>query len=314
VNTGANRWFLYGPFLAAGVILAGWRLLWQAGAATMREHLEEFAAAQSAEGSAVAYEPLVSRGFPFFLRGVTENFSIARGDARYECDRLYIDALPYAPGRIIFSCGAEQRLIIPDGAWTINAKDARASIERDEERGWMAKADTGGASAFRDDVEVSVGAATVNFAPGAADPALIDVSMRIVKVGVTRPASGYALDRIDAAVSLSGGAPAERTVDVHGLEAIIGETVVRAKGKISLLADGDARGRLNARVEKPVGLARALADARLLDAEEAKAAETGLAMFAVASGGAITAPIDLENGEVRLAGLLIANVKPKSQP
>lgn len=315
MNAGANRWFLYGPFIGAALVLGCWFLLWRAGAAGMRTSLDEFAAARGSEGVAVAYEPLKSRGFPFFLRGVAENFSISRGDERYECARLYIDALPYAPDRIVFSCGGEQLLIAANGAWTLDAKDARASVERDKDRGWIAKIESGKASAFNNDVEASLDHAIINVAPGEPDGGRVDASVRIVSFGVTRPASGYAFDRIDAAATVSGGGAAGgRTIEVHGFEAVISETVVNAKGEILLAADGSARGRLDARIEKPAGLAQTLADAGLLDKEDAKTAEAGLAMLSVASGGAISAPIELESGEARFAGLKLADLNRKNQP
>lgn len=315
MRAGANRWFLYGPLIGAAIVLGCWFLLWRAGAATMRASLDEFAAAQAENGLAVAYEPLRTRGFPFFLRGAAENFSISRGEERYQCARLYIDALPYAPDRIIFSCGAEQRLITPDGAWTLEAKDARASVERDKDRGWLAKIESGKASAFHNDIEVSADRAIINVAPGAPGDGRIDASVRIVSFGVTRPASGYAFDRIDVAATVSGGGAAGgRIVEIHGFEAVISETVVTAKGEISLAAGGNARGRLDARIEKPAGLAHTLADAGLLDERDAKSAEAGLAMLAVASGGAISAPIEFDGGEVRLAGVKLADLKRKNQP
>lgn len=315
MKAGANRWFLYGPFIGAGVILGCWFLLWRSGAAAMRTSLDEFTAARAGEGIAVAYEAVETRGFPFFLRGAVEKFSISRGDERYECARLYIDALPYALDRIIFSCGSEQRLVTSDGAWTLNAKDARASFERDKDRGWIAKIESGKVIAFNNDIEASFEHAIINVAPGEPHDGRIDASVRIVSFGVTRPASGYAFDRIDAAATVSGGgASGGRTVEIHGFEAVISETVVNAKGEILLPADGSARGRLDARIDKPAGLARTLADAGFLDEKDGKTAESGLAMLAVASGGAISAPIELEGGEVRFAGLKLADMNRKIQP
>jgi len=309
----ANRWFLYGPFLFAGAILAGWFVLWRTGAGIMRSSLDEFAAAQKADGVIVEHEPLSARGFPFYLRGVVENFSIASGPDRYQCARLFIDALPYAYDRVIFSCGGDQHLSRADGVWTINAKDARASVQRDSERGWLAKIDTGAATAFNDDVEASVSKAIVNFAPEKAGADRFDLSLRVVGFGVTRPASGYAVDRLDAAATVSDGASG-RVVEIRGLEAVIGDTILKADGEIAVPPGGSARGRLDARVEKPAGLAQTLSDAGLLDDRDAKTAQAALAMLAVASGGAVAAPIVLENDEVRLAGFKIARLKRKGQP
>lgn len=309
----AGRWFLYGPFIAAGIILAAWFMLWRSGAALMRDSLDEFAAAQKAEGTIVAYEPLSARGFPFYLRGAVQNFSVARGDDRYQCAKLFIDALPYAPDRIIFSCAGDQLLSAAGEVWTINAKDARASVERDDKRGWLAKIETGKASAFNNDIEAMLGGAIINIAPGADGAEGVDATMRLTDIGVTRPASGYAVDRIDAAATVSGAA-GRRIVRLHGLEAVIGDTNLKAEGEIEFPSHEDARGRLNARVEKPAGLAQTFSDAGLLGDKDAKTAEAALAMLAVASGGAIAAPIDIENGEVRLAGLKIARLKSAGQP
>ena len=137
--------------------------------------------------------------------------------------------------------------------------------------------------------------------------------MRVVGFGVTRPASGYAVDRIDAAATVSDSASG-RVVEIRGLEAVIGDTILKADGEIAVPPGDSARGRLNARVEKPAGLAQTLADAGMLDERDARTAQAALAMLAVASGGAVAAPIEIENDEVRLAGLKIAGLKRKDQP
>ncbi len=310
-----NRWFLYGPFIFAGVILAGWFYLWRSGAQTMRRSLDEFVAMRAKDGVTVVHGPLKTGGFPFFLRGAVDQLSIDRGQYRYACDRLYVDALPYARGRIIFSCGAEQRFITPSGAWIIDAKDGRASVERDAQRGWMVRIETGKASAVNNNIEVSVGGATINFAPAQAVTGEFDASMRILDISVTRSSGVYAVDRIDAAATFSKPeSGAGRRAAIHGLELAIGDTILKAEGEMALPATGTAQGSFNTRIEKPVGLARMLADAGLLNAEEAITAESGLAMLAVASGGAISAPVELKDGELRLAGFRLARFGSTVQP
>jgi hypothetical protein len=37
-------------------------------------------------------------------------------------------------------------------------------------------------------------------------------------------------------------------------------------------------------------------------------------MLAIASGGSITAPIDFDEGEIRLGGIRLARIKPAAQP
>lgn len=310
-----NKWFLYGPFIAAGVILLLWFALWRSGAEAMKRSLAEFREAQAADGIAVDYAPLKPDGFPFFLRGVVDKLSVVKGGTRYECERLFIDALPYALDRIIFSCGGEQRLTTPKRVWMINAPDARASIERDRKRGWMVRAETGKASASAGSIEARIDAATINAAPHERGSQSIDASMRFVGVAVTGPQGGYALDRLDAAGAVSAALPGDgREIKILGLEAVIGETIVKAEGAVFIPVAGDPQGRFDTRIEKPAGLAHLLSDAKLLTAEEAVVAQNGLAMLAVASGGAVSAPVELGNGELRLAGFRLARLSRSPQP
>jgi hypothetical protein len=52
----------------------------------------------------------------------------------------------------------------------------------------------------------------------------------------------------------------------------------------------------------------------MIDAEEARTAEAGLGMLAVAGGGTLRAPIDLTADEIRVAGIRIAKRKAAAQP
>lgn len=310
--TGPNRWFLYGPFALAGVLLFGWFLMWRSGADAMRRGLAEFSAHAALQGAVIAHQPLRANGFPFYLRGVVADFSATTKDGHYACGRLYLDALPSAPDRLVLSCGGEQLVASRKKTWRLDAEDARASIARDEERGWMIRAQTGAASATSGAERVTVGAATVNIAPRAGDPATLQASLRLLAVEAV---GLYAVDRFAAAASLGPADSAgERLLDVHGAELVVNGATLKAQGILAIAPGGARRGRLDAELEKPVGLARALASARLLSADEAKAAEAGFAMLAVASGGVIRAPIEWEKGEVRLAGVRIAQAPKPDQP
>lgn len=300
---GANRWLLYAPFIVAGVLLIGWRILWLSGAERMREELEKFAATQAAAGVIVAYEPLKTRGFPFFLRGVVDDLSISKGADRYECARVYLDALPYAGDRLIISPSGAQRIISNKSTWTIVADGARASIESDDARDWVFKAESGASSASSGMVQISVEKALINLAPGVDDPSSIEASMRVFGLKMAAPDRSTFVERADAAAGLSAaGAASERRLTLHGAELIVNEAVLKAEGSLLIQAGRPPQGRLDAEVEKPVGLARAFGEAQILTAEEARAAEAGFAMLSVASGGVIHAPIEIEAGKVSFAG------------
>lgn len=303
-----NRWFLYGPFIAAGVILVIWFMIWRAGAALMRSSLDEFAAAQAGNRVVVNYDSLTTRGFPFFLRGVVANLSVDDGDDRWRVERLYIDALPYAPDRLIFSPAEEEPVHLRRGAaeWTINAAGARVSIERDKERRWRLKAESGPLSATDGSGVVSIGGMLFNLAPDATERAAFDASLRAVDLGFSAPDGRYSVERIDAAFTLGAPVQGRRPVIVHGLAAVMDGTEIAAEGMVSAGGGAPAAGRLNAEIRKPEGLAALIARSPHLRPDEARAAVAGLGMLSAASGGVIRAPIDVANGAVSVAGVKIA--------
>lgn len=309
-----NRWFLYGPFLLAGGVLIAWFMIWRAGADAMRGAIAEFAEAAASEGASVTHAPLRARGFPFFLRGVVDDFSIAEGDRSFACARLYIDALPYQPDRVIFSCGAEA-LIGADGeSWRLEAPDARASLERDAARGWLARLETGAVTARDGARAASIRSLVVNVGPVAKGDDRLDVALRALDIA---PPDRDVLvaERIDAAARLyPPDAAARRRIEIIGLEAIVNEARLAAHGDVFLDGDG-VNGRLDASVEKPVGLVRAMrAFGVLAGDDEARAAEAGLAMFAIAAGGEIVAPIEFDEDGVSIGGVSLGRRARAGQP
>jgi hypothetical protein len=217
---------------------------------------------------------------------------------------------------VILSCAGAGRALIGGRTFTIEAKDARASIEKDKERSWIAKLVTGPADISDGSGRWSLDAATINIAPSSSDLRQFDLSARLFGVESASVAeTTWSIARLDAAVSLS---PKEtdgaRALIAHGIAAAFTGALVRLAGTLVLAANGAPTGRLDAQIEKPVGLVRAIEGAGLLAGEEARAAEAGLAMLAVASGGTLSAPLDFEDGEVRLAGVRIAKRPGEAQP
>jgi len=309
----ANRLFLYGPFLVAAIALCAWFFVWRAGADSMREALFDFAEAQEANGAKVDHEPLRAKGFPFYLRGAVGKFSIVSGDDAYECENVFVDALPYQLDRIIFSCGGVQRATIDGMIWTISAPEARASVEKDRKRGWIIRTQSGAVKAESNAGRYAFDSLNLNFGPDKDDPAAFDISLRALGVEISK-APETRIDRLDAAIRLSPvDAFSNRRINVLGFEAQIDESLLKAEGALVNRA-GSIEGRLDANLEKPVGLARAIANFGSLTEEETRAAEAGVAMLAVASGGAIAAPIVIENGEVSLAGLMLGRIGRADQP
>lgn len=309
--TRTNRWFLYGPFLAFGVFLIFWGVLWRSGVAMMRERLAAFVEDAEAAGVAIRYGAVETKGFPFFLRGVVANFSATKRADRYDCAALTIDALPYAQDRIVFSCGGAQTLTTHGEIWTIRAADARAGVERDRDKGWIAKAETGAFAANSGRERISIERALVNIAPAALGSPALQGSLR----GFGIAAAQFDVERIDAAFTLAPeDAGGMRKLSIDGVD-IVGEGAkISGSGALFLRDGAPATGRIDADIERPAGLARAFEKARMIDAEEARTAEAGLGMLAVAAGGALRAPIDLTADEIRVAGVRIAKRKTAVQP
>ncbi|MCB2111994.1 MAG: DUF2125 domain-containing protein [Parvularculaceae bacterium] len=309
----ASKWLLYGPFLFAAVALCAWWFLWRAGAHAMREALDEFTVTQAASGARVNYEPLRAKGFPFFLRGIARNFSIESGDRAYSCAQTNIDALPYQLDRIVFSCTGAQLIKFGAAQWTISAPDARASIERDSERGWIVRIQTGAAYAESSEIRYAADSLNLNLAPEKGDPATFDISLRAIAAHASK-APGARLDRIDAAIRLGPADAFEtRRIDILGFEAHVGESVLKASGAAYSRSDS-LNGRLEASLEKPAEMARAIAAFGSPNEDEARAIEAGLAMLAVAWGGTIAAPIIIEDGVVSLAGVRLGEISQTAQP
>lgn len=306
----ANRWFLYGPFLAAAAILLAWFGVWSAGAGAMREALAEFAAREAEAGGAVSYSPLRARGFPFFLRGEIGKVSIARGRYGFEADAVYLHASPFAPGRLVFSASPTFRLATPEGLWQVKADAARASIEADG-GGWIFKAEAALLDAVNEADAIRLGRSVINIAPDAQDGASHAVSVRVLDARIATPRGATEIARLDAALSVS---PKQRAAAVHGFDAEIGAARARLSGALTVDPQGFLAGRLDAAIDHPESLADVLRMAGAVDDDDRLALEAGLAMLASAGGGAIAAPIDFSNGEIKLAGVKVARAPRLSQP
>jgi hypothetical protein len=300
-----SRWLLYGPLIAGAVFLIVWFLIWRAGADAMQDGFLRFAADQRAAGASVTHGPLRADGYPFLLRGEVEGFEIALGDDAFKTEQLYLDALPYALDRVILSPRGAQFFVIDGKTWAIAAKGARASIEKDNKRDWLAKAETGVIVAQAGQERLMVERGLVNVAPAEDDPSGVDVSLRLF--GLRHEMIGRILDiaRIDAAATLTSDGR-RCALLVRGIEIAVGGSLLRADGTLSLDDAGRLAGKLDAELSKPAEFARAAGAAGLLSPAEASAAEAGFAMLAVAGGGKIRAPLEFSQGEMKLAGVRIA--------
>lgn len=320
----SRRW-LYGPFIVAGVILAGYYGLWRAGANAMKREVAAWAEDQRALGGSVSYDRLQAEGFPFFLRVRVDAPAVVAAEEswRWRGDALYLDALPYDLDRLIFSPRGEQFIETQDaGRWRLVADDLRASIASDGARGWIFSANLGEAVAERahDGARVSVGVLVLDLAPEAGAPSDLTLSLAASDVTSDLEERALAVDRLQTVMTLTNADLLTATGDagpwraaggalqIAGLIAELDEASFSAAGALTLDDAGRPDGALKAELRNPAGLAPAIAALGGLSTEEAEAAVAGLALAAMAGGGRIAAPIEFSDGAARIGGVKLAEL------
>ncbi len=306
--TPRGRWFLLAPFALAGLVLLVWYGVWRAGAAAMRAALADFAADEAADGGAVAHAPMRARGFPFFLRGEADDFSIARGKYRLDAETVYLHASPFDLRRIVFSSAPSLRLQTPSGVWTIRTEGARASIEQ-AEGAWLFKAEAARLEGVSGETRVSTGRGVVNVAPDAAGA--YRISFRILGADIRNARGDTSIARLDAALTAANEPP---RLAIHALDGEIGPARLGLSGALARDGAGFAAGRLDASIENPASLLEALTVLGAVKPDKARTIEAGLALLGAAGGGRIAAPVEFANGETKLAGVKIASAPRLGQP
>lgn len=301
-------WRLWAPFLVAGILLIIWHFVWRAGADAMRDGLDDFAADVASEGGEVAYAPMRARGFPFFLRGEADAFSIARGKYRLDAKTVYLHASPFDLRRIVFSTDPSLQLQTPSGLWSIRAEGARASIEA-KDGGWLFKAEAASLDGVYGETAVRTGRGVINVAPDAAGA--YKISFRVLGADLTNPRGRTAIARLDAALTAQ---TKPLRVQLHGLDSEIGAARVGLSGSLAADAAGFLSGRLDTAIENPAALTDMLRVTGALKPDDARTVEAGLALLSAAGGGRIGAPLVFENGETKLSGIKIAKAPRLGQP
>ncbi len=320
-----SRRLLYLPFAIAGVIVAGYGLLWRHGATEMRRAVVSWADDQRENGLDVSYQKISTGGFPFFLRAKIDGVEIGDPDRwRWQVDRLAIDALPYDLNRLIFSPLGEQRFDHYDaGVWFAQAENIRASITRDPEREWlfMLEVTNGAARAEGKSSKATVSRLLVNIAPNVEDPALIESSVHAVDILLEDGRHSGFVSLLDAtfglekaAVFTDAGDPAENwtrangALVVHHLGMEAEGARLTAAGTLGLDVNGYPAGVIEAKIENPASVATILAGAGILNKYESEAMATGLGFMALATGGTLAVPIKFHDGMAKIGKIKIADL------
>lgn len=327
-QTQLRRRWLYLPFAIAGVILLAYYFLWRVGANEMEKGVIAWVEDQREAGMTVGYDSLRRDGFPFFLRvHIDEPFFASPDGWRWCGKRLSLDALPYELNKVIFSPGGEQFVSAPNaGEWRLTADDFRTSIAADDTRGWAFSATIGDAIAQRDQdgAEAKIASLIFDLAPSPETPTTLVLSLAGNGAMIKTSDTGIALDRLQTVMALThshmleGASPTDQwrsaggALVINGLIAEINSAALSVSGEVNLDQSDFPAGRLQAELSNPAGLTETLNKTGALSKNETDAAIAGLSLMAIAGGGKVTAPIDLEDGKAQINGIKIADL-PKIQ-
>ena len=309
-GTGSNparpdtRWTLL--VMAALCVVFGivYTAFWKAGASAMRTSLVQIS--DTAGPPELSFGSFSTTGFPFFLRGDVRDVALVGGGYAWRAERLTIDALPINPDRFVFSPAATQRLDLGAlGGFDVTTDAARASISRDDRR-WIVDA-----QADRLDA--------VSAPPGRARLAGHGLLMKASPEGRNGVHASLFAGRFDwssGARSATGEKllvdaivdPSSSGVTISRFSMQTGGATVELDGALALDPAGFPEGVLNARIVNPAGFIGFLAGLGALGADDARAAKAALSLAAMAGGGAVVAPLELTQGEARIAGVRVATL------
>lgn len=306
-----RRW-LIAALAAAFVTLVLYALLWREGAKVLRHEIEAWADDQRAAGVAVAYSHIGIAGFPFMLRGVVSDVSIAQGEAwRWSAKRLFVDAALWAPDRLAFSPGTQAIDIAEFGRWRIESVSGRAVIAIDRTSGWRLHIQSGRGRISNESGSFTLRSKRFNALITPEGAERNDVRATIAVAGLELPGrnrnvEATSLDFDFAVAAAEDGGPRTFTIRRFELDGEQGKVLV--SGVFTVDAQGYPEGELFADIANPGVFATALGELGALSMDSAEAAAAMLSLAAIAGGGRVAAPMIFKDGEASVAGVRIAKL------
>lgn len=297
---------------AAFVAFVLYALLWREGAKVLRHEIAAWADDQRAAGIDVAYSDIGVAGFPFMLRGLVKDVSIAQGAGwRWSAERLFVDAALWAPDRLAFSPGTQEIDISEFGRWRIESALGRAVIAIDRTSGWRLRIKSGRGSIANESGSLTLRSKRFDalITPEGADRDDVRATIAVAGLelpGRTRTVQAASLDFDFAVADPEGGGP--RTFTIRRFELDGEEGKVLVSGAFTVDAQGYPQGELFADIANPGVFAIALGELGALSVENAEAAAAMLSLAAIAGGGRIAAPMIFKDGEASVAGVRIAKL------
>ena len=320
----SRRW-LYIPWAIAAVLLLLYYGVWRYAANEMKTAVIDWAQEQESQGVGVTYERIKASGFPFLLRVQIEQLSVDKpGEWRWRGEAISLHAVPTNFNRIVMAPEGQQvGAYAGIGEWALSGEDMRGSIAKDKALGWKAAVTLNNVSARRneDNALVNLQNLVLDLAPNASETTRIELNAAARGFVFAGSEQEVALSQIQTigAITQSHTLEGENGVEnwrrsggvvfVDQLSANFdAETSIAINGRVFIDTQKYPAGNLTAKIVNPGEITRALADLNVIKGREVEAAATGLTFMAAATGGKVTLPIKLKNGQATLGGIPVGTL------
>ena len=330
--------------------IAAYTIYWFTLADQIEIGIKKWAEARRADGMVVEYNSLEVTGFPLRMQAQATNVRIAGPGKnpgwQWHSTLLTGNVLPYNINHIVLGAPQPQdiSLRINGGAleqYQLEPQRAQASLKL--KRGKLARMDldieggTVSGGRFKEGAltlgRVQVHTRDAKNAEVATDglqsPTLFDISLKLENLdypGFANSALGAHMTRLALTAAIEGAWPAAHGIagirqwrdaggvaQLKAVETDWGPLKLNAAGTLALDAQDRLIGSLTANLLGYEELIKGLQGAGQLNKDEARAANTGLGIIAMAAGGKdgeLTLPMVLQDGELFVGPLRIAKLKP----
>ncbi len=342
----ANRWMLYGPFIAGGVIFIIYTIIWFVGAGLMKDQIFVWVDDQRSKGFYVSHGDVKVQGYPFLLRAQikTPEYGSNEQGWMWQAEDLYVDTLPYNPSRLILSPMGAQEVSLETATanevWALNADVFRVSLTEEttafEFHNLKATPTDNTTSLAFSDIQISrlvantlikqnsdedIGSFAIegqglNFTSANADN---DIMISYMDAGVRASAYSTFVAANNNRTSFQQWYDEKGEIIIEGLRLIVTDktentpTQMMVRGNLKVDQNNYPAGRIDTTISEHSALLRILAKNNILSESDARSANSTLDMLSSAMSGELSVPITLKKGKAQirtpLGGVTIARLK-----
>jgi len=322
--------------LAIAAVIAAWTGFWFFAAGTVRDGIDNWADDQRRAGAEVSYDSLDIGGYPFRIRATVTSPRIAwpaRPDRpSLESDKLTAVAHPWNFRHVLTDLGGRHTArFLQDGierTATISVGSGLSSYQTNADDKLMRlSADLNDVTVdAAPDIRSTAKRLQVHVRPSGRSDAAYDVAVSVADATVAEPAGlplGQHISGADAQFSITGALPrgtdtaaiaawrdAGGTIEVGKLHIAWGDVRADADGTLALDASMRPLGALTARVRGHNALIDAAVASGQMSADDAGTAKSALSLLALAAGGVLSVPVELQDGRAYLGPVAVARLKP----